>query len=128
MDPSAAARLGQARAESMMTDACTIVRLSATPVTNPVTGVVTRPETEMYAGVCRVRPGGARQVEAGGQVLQAITHTVSVPVSHTDVLPDDVVIVTASGDPALVEARLRVREVARGTHITARRLGCEELT
>jgi hypothetical protein len=127
MDPSTAARLGQSRAASMMTDTCQIVRLSTTPATNLVTGEVTWPETEMYSGVCRVRPGPGRQVEAGGRVLQAISHVVSVPVSHTDVLPDDVVVMTSSADGALAGARLRVRDVAQGSHVTARRLGCEEL-
>src|SRR5690349_16631937 len=99
---SQAAAAGQARAEFLMTDSGTLVRPSSTPVTDPDTGAVTYPEATLYTGQARVRPGAGRQVEAGDQVLQAITHTVSLPMSHTDVKPDDVWITTASADASLV--------------------------
>lgn len=128
MSPAvAAAEAGRVRAESLMTDACTIARPTTAPVTDPVSGAVTYPETTIYTGRCRARPaGGGHQVEAGEDITQVFGLRVSVPISVTGVRADDVVTVTASADGSLVGKRLRVREIERGSHITARRLRCEE--
>lgn len=113
-----------------MTDTCQIVRMGTTPTTNPVTNLDTYPAVEQYAGQCRVRPNSqslSTDSGFGEQQVQLLSHMVSIPVSEADVVPDDVVIVTASDDASLVGKRLRVRTVARGTHITARRMACEEM-
>lgn len=111
-----------------MTDACQVVRMGTTPTVNPTTGQETYPETVQYTGPCRVRPNlRDSDAEFGEQQVQVLSHLVSIPVSEADVVPDDVVHVTASDDASLVGKRLRVRAVARGTNITARRLACEEM-
>ena len=126
---NAAAEAGRARAESLMVDTCQVVTVSSTPTTNPTTGVETYPETIRYTGMCRVRPN-FRNSDAnfGDQQVQILSHLVSLPMSATSVATDDVIVVTASLDASLVGKRLRVRSIARGTHVTARRLACEEVT
>lgn len=126
---NAAAEAGRARAESLMVDTCQVVTMSATATTDPVTGLETYTPTVRYTGMCRVRPNYQnRQAEFGDQQVQVLSHLVSLPVSATAVAVDDEVVVTASLDSSLVGKRLRIRSVARGTHVTARRLACEEVT
>lgn len=113
-----------------MTDSCRVVRMGDTPVTDPVTGLETYPEADQYEGPCRVRPNSqslSSDASFGDQAVQLLSHMVSIPVTEDDVAPDDVVVVTASFDPSLVSKRLRVRTVARGPDITARRMACEEM-
>lgn len=120
----------QADAESLMQDSCTITRAgSGTSTFDPATGTYTDPaSTTVYTGKCRVKPRNLvdRTVQAGEQQVSLWSFEVSVPVSATDVDLDDVVTVTGSIDPSLVGRTLRVRSVARGTFLTARRLDCEE--
>jgi hypothetical protein len=120
---------GQALAESLMVDTCTITRNDGDPVFNTTTGTYTQPTTTVYTGKCRVKPSvlsGNTTVQAGEERVALWPYSVSVPVSATDVELDDIVTVTASADASLVDVTLRVRSIARGTFITARRLDCEE--
>lgn len=111
-----------------MLDTCNVVTTSSTPTTDPVTNIDTYPETVIYTGKCRVRPYLQSRSDAafGEQQVQLLSHLVSLPMSATAVVPDAVVVVTASTDASLVSKRLRVRTIARGSDVTARRLACEE--
>lgn len=113
-----------------MQDTCTITRGSGSQVFDPAaTGqYVTTPGVTVYAGRCRVKPrdNADRIVEAGGQAVSLFPFVVSVPVDATVYQVDDLVTVTASLlDPALVGVELRVKQIASGSQITARRLGAE---
>lgn len=116
-----------------MVDACTIVRPGGRGAYNPGTFVygADLAPTTVYTGKCRLRrntptdehpEGGERPVGIG-------QHLVTIPMTATTVRLDDSLTVTASDlDPALVGLRLRVTAVTKGSHVTARRLICEELT
>ncbi|MEU7044937.1 DUF6093 family protein [Streptomyces varsoviensis] len=119
---------GRAAAEELMEDACRIERVGES--TASAAGVDTAPATVIYEGRCRVRPTArAVSTDPTGQApTETWQYTVSVPVSVVGVRAYDVVEVAGSADPSLKGLRLRVRSVGRGTHITARRLGCVEVS
>jgi hypothetical protein len=129
MSATTAIRRGRRAAEALMVDTCTITRGTGEQVFDPATGqYVTTAGELLYTGPCRVKPqnNADRVVEAGGQAVSLWPFVVSVPVSEVSFEVDDLVTVTASVlDPALVGKVLRVRQVALGSHLTARRLGCE---
>lgn len=128
MTATSTASQGQVLAEQLMTDACTITRSGGAPVFDSTTGTYTDPAaTTVYSGKCRVKPANltSRTVQAGEQQVALWPYSVSMPLSALPEL-DDVVTVTASVDASLVGRTLRVRSVARGTFLTARRLDCEE--
>ena len=118
---------GQRFAEQTMTDTCIITR-AGDPTYNPSTLAYTTPSTTVYSGKCRVKPQNVmdRQVQAGERAVQIWPYVVSVPMSVTGVQVDDVVTVTASADADLEGQVLVVKDVTRGTNVTARRLGCED--
>lgn len=126
MTATSAALAGQALAESLMTDVCTITRTIGRTF-DETTNTYTPTTTPVYSGKCRVKPANtvSRDVQAGEQQVSLWPFAVSIPVSVTTELDDDVT-VTASADASLVGRTLRVRSVARGTYLTARRLDCEE--
>lgn len=111
-----------------MTDAVTIGRVDYDhPVTNPDTGLDEYPVTVLYTGAARVRPNYAnRPATAGDSFITVIGYLVSVPLSVTNVRAGDVVTVTSSADGFLTDRTLKVRSIVAGTHVTARRLDCEE--
>jgi hypothetical protein len=142
MSASTAIRRGRRAAEALMVDSCTITRGGGGQVFDPATGqYVTTPGETLYSGPCRVKPQNTadRVVESGGQAVSLWPFVVSVPMAlepYEDEFGDayktvafqvdDLVTVTASQlDTAMVGLVLRVRQVALGSHLTARRLGCE---
>jgi hypothetical protein len=120
---------GRTAAEALMVDTCVISRSSGSGTFNETTGAYSGSSTEVYAGKCRVKPrdNADRVVQYGQEAVSFWPFIVSVPMSVTTVALDDVVTITDSAlDPALFGLSLRVREVLSGTHLTARRLSCEE--
>jgi len=121
--------LAQARAAAgaLMVDACTLTRPAGPRVWDPDTGVYTQPTATVYAGACRVRVRtDAEQVVRAGETTEATwRYLVSLPFTVA-AESGDVVQVTASNDPTLPGRVLRVVQVTRGTHVSARRLICEE--
>lgn len=115
-----------------MTSACTIRGESTgEPTTDPDTGKVTPAEGALiYSGRCRVRPAGTVQDagESGGAETFTFDYVVSVPFSVTTVIEGMSCRIDASPDPALVGLDLEIEQVARGDHITARRLACREVS
>jgi hypothetical protein len=119
---------GRQLAASLMTDACTIGR-PAGQVVDPDTGAVTDTTTPVYIGACRVKPTAVQSGEsaAGERVIIMRSYVVTVPMAVAGVRVGDVVTVTACPlDPALAGTVLRVRDIAKGSQITARRIVCEE--
>lgn len=114
-----------------MTSTCSIAPPGVEPVTDPETGEVTFPDAvAVYTGKCRVRPAGTqgRPTEAGAQELREFDFLVTVPFSVAGVRKGHLVTVSTSPDPALVGLLIEVQDVARGEHITARRLLCTEVS
>lgn len=132
MTAAAAVLAGRRAAAALMVDACTINAPDVPGALNETTGQYTPVAgAEKYTGQCRVKPNATQDHEAnaGERIILQRTFIVSVPMTVSTVWPNDVVRVTACTlDPALVGARLRVVDVAKGSYLTARRLVCEEET
>lgn len=115
-------------AESLMVDACTILRRTGR-TEDPDTGVVSDTTQTLYVGKCKVQ---ARDVdvstpEVGSASLSVLKLRVDVPMSVVAVGPDDLVVITSAAyDPALVGRSFRVSGPFLGTFKTARRLPVEE--
>lgn len=121
---------GRAAAERLMQDTCTIRRVTGS-ATDPDTGVITPTYATLYSGQCRVQQssGQATQQDAGQDYLLMLRLEVQVPMSVTGLRPADEVLLTASLlDPDLVGRTFLIRDLAHGTHKTARRVGVEERT
>lgn len=97
---------------------------------DPETGVViSTPGAVVYSGKCRIKPGGttSQTTEAGGAEMFTFDFAVSLPFSVTAVRERMLLTMDASPDPAAVGLELEVQQMARGEHITARRLLCNEV-
>ena len=99
---------------------------SGEDVTDPSTGEVTRGQTVIWSGPCRIRPAAtqASETEAGGAELFTYDYLVSIPWAVTEVLEHMRGTVTDCPDLALAGVTMEVQRVARGSTITARRLAC----
>ncbi len=121
---------GQVAAERLMVDTCTIKR-PADGTFNETTGVYPDASTVLYTGKCRVRyiDVADNNVDAGGRAAAVREYQVSVPADTVVYAVGDRVTVTASGlDATQAGLVLTVQGVLHGTHITARRLRCQEVT
>jgi len=120
---------GRAHAVRLMTDTCTITRVTATAIAS--NGDTTPTTTEVYTGACRVRPRQTqdRMVEQGGTEVGVGDLVVSVPITATGITPGDIVTITASTyDADLVDRVMTVLGALHGSQITARRLSCQEVS
>jgi hypothetical protein len=129
MTAEAATLAGRAAAEQLMVDTCTISEAGGQGVFNETTGQYDgATSSTVYSGPCRVKPrdNQDRIRQFGEQTISLWPYLVSVPMSVTGIDVDALVTITTSElDPDLAGKVLRVRQVAQGSHITARRLGCE---
>ncbi len=128
MTAAAFASMGQALAESIMTDTVTISRASGYSAPDPA-GVVTPVMTPVYEGKCRLkstaRAAGSTGVTAGEARDSLTQYVLSVPISVTTVRPGDIARVADSLDPQAPTGAYRVVGVERGSQVTARRFTCE---
>jgi hypothetical protein len=125
-----AAVRGRILIESQMTSTCSIAPPGAEPVTDPDTGEVTFPPgVAVYTGKCRVRPMGTQSqtVEAGSAELFEFDYQVSVPFAAVGIREHMLLTIDSSPDPDAAGLVLEIQQVARGEHITARRLLCNEV-
>lgn len=118
----------RALAVQQMTDACRIERTG--PVVTAEDGTDSAPTTVLYEGICRVKPAGtAAVIPSVTAPAETWQYKISIPYSEgVGVRSNDRVTITASQDPTLVSLRLQVRNIDRGTHITARRIWCTEVS
>jgi hypothetical protein len=125
-----AAASGRAAAEREMTDTCRIERTG--PVQTSQDGHDTTPILVLYEGPCRIKPAGtAAVIPSVTAPTETWQHKLSIPYGATggiEVRAFDAVIITSSADASYAGLRLQVRNVDRGTHITARRLWCTEVS
>lgn len=126
---SASAR-GRLRARRLFTSQATVFT-SGEPVTDPVTGAVTRAATTVWSGPCRVKPGAtgltAISEDLAGAELFRFDYRVSIPFEVDVVLEGMRLTVTASPDQSLVGITMEIQRVDRGDSITARRLICQRV-
>lgn len=128
MTAAAALLAGRAQAESLMVDSCTIGR-PGPAVTDPDTGEITHPATQVYAGKAKVQTWEAQESnpEAGGATFTVQRYAVHVPVGSFAPRVDDVVTITSAAlDPNLTGRRYRVVALLHKSLATAYRLGVEE--
>lgn len=127
-DPAAVAAAGRAAAEAMMSDACRIERVGA--VQTSTDGTDTRPVTVLYEGKCRIKPAATAAVMPS-PTAPAETWQYKISIPYADgaaIRSNDRVTVTSSTDPTITGRALQVRNLDRGTHITARRFWCTEVS
>jgi hypothetical protein len=119
------AGLGRQLAESLM-DSQIQFFTPGEDVTDPNTGEVTSTQEVVWAGKCRIRPADAvaRTADVGGVEVFAFDYLVSIPWSVTEVFERMRGTVTDCPDLALAGVTMEVQRVARGSHISARRLMC----
>jgi hypothetical protein len=118
---------GRAWHEAIMEDACVITR-EGTRTLNETTGQYTQTPTTIFTGACRlvVPPRSPQDVVAVGQVEVVQRARLDLPVvASAAAKENDVVLFTASVDPALVGRKFRLRGEAGQTHATARRFFVE---
>lgn len=124
------AAAGRAAAELLlMEDQCRIERTG--PVQTSQDGTDTTPTAVLYEGVCRAKPAGTRATSASSPTAPAEMWQYKLSIPYTagaGIRSDDSVVITASQDPTMVGLRLKVRNLDRGTHITARRIWCTEVS
>ncbi|WNI16618.1 DUF6093 family protein [Actinacidiphila sp. ITFR-21] len=128
MSAAGAAASGRVAAEQQMTDRCVIARTG--PVRTAEDGTDTRPAVQLYEGICRVKPAStAAVVPSTTAPAETWQYKLSIPyASGAGIASNDAVVITASQDPTLIGLHLQVRNIDRGTHITARRFWCTEVS
>lgn len=130
MSAEAAVLAGRREAESLMVDACTIVRLG-TPQMDENTGLFVTPEYPVYEGKCKVqsKDSSTSSPESGEAVFVIVSRQVHIPAGAADVVNGDVVTVTASTlNPFGVGRKYRVEGFSPDTYDTAARLPVKEVT
>jgi len=123
---------GRRAAEANMVDACVLTRRTAPIPLNESTGIhAPGTPTTIYTGKCEVQmPQSANRNPGAGDVEWTVQALVlKLPMSVVGAQVDDTVTITASQlDPDLVGRVLKVVSLAHKSHMTARRLACEEVT
>lgn len=130
MSVTTALARGRTAAEALMTDTCTISRRTG-EATDPNTGQITPTYAGVYTGKCRFqqRSAASRETDVGEATLLLRRMELQLPMAVTGVQVDDVVTADASVlDPDLPGRQFVVRDLAHGTHKTARRIGIQEAT
>ena len=121
---------GRAAAEKGMTDTCTIRRITGS-TTDPNSGVISPSYATLFIGSCRVQQAQAQaqQTDAGEAYLLLLRLEVQLPMSLAGLrVSDEITIDTSAHDPDLVDRVFLVRDLAHGTHKTARRVQVTEKT
>lgn len=128
MRTDAVAGAGRAAAEALMTDTCRIERTG--PVRTGEDGQDATPVIVLYEGRCRLKPAGTAAVSPSATAPAEIwQYKLSIPYNFAArIRAFDAVVMTTSQDPTLADLRLQVRNIDRGTHISARRMWCMEVS
>lgn len=109
-----------------LTDTCTIAEPGAIFFDEDAGHDDIEPGAELYAGACRLSPAGNREVDAGDTVVPLRMFNVFLPWDTVGVEVDQVVTITASTDPHLIDRQLRVVDVQGMTDGAYRQLLCED--
>ncbi|MFF1499754.1 DUF6093 family protein [Streptomyces sp. NPDC058316] len=118
---------GQALAESLMTDRCLIEEVPVVTTTEDGRDVAV--PVVIYDGKCRVKPASTAVVTPSvNATSQTWQYKVSIPLGPEPLRSGLRVTITESSDPTLVGMPLQLRNLDRGSHITARRMWCTEVS
>jgi hypothetical protein len=118
------------QAESMMIDTCRITS-GGDVVTDPATGVVTRPRVLVYEGKCQVqsKDSVAANPEAGEHSFTVVSRQVKIPANSADVRDGHEVEITASLLNSFTVGKVyRVDGFTPDSFDTAFRLPVKEIT
>jgi hypothetical protein len=130
MSAATATRRGQAAAERLMVDACTVAHL--TGETEGPGGVITSTyAAPFYTGKCQVQiKAEAGQAVTVGEAQRIVSRkVVKLPMSVLGVREGDRITITAAGlDADLVGRVYTARDVESKTYLTARRVTVLEVT
>jgi uncharacterized protein YpmS len=124
-----ALKRGRRKAEALMKDTVRITRKSSAPVTDPVTGVVTFPETAVYEGKGYIQVGNSQggSTETPTSEVTILRSRVHVP-HWVDIRVDDKVVVVESPEsPLLVGIEYNAVELLHKSRATAHRARIEEV-
>lgn len=105
MTPRTILAQGRARHAILLLDACTIKHPTGESI-DPDTDEITTTYATVYSGQCRVKPFLAGHATvAGDSPLELQRYEIQIPWNaSTAVVKDDVVLITASDDPWVVDA------------------------
>lgn len=130
IDPGLIAAAARDAALNLMTDTCRVERTG--PVQTSEDGQDTTPSIVLYEGPCRLKPAATAIAVARASATtptETWHYKLSIPYSTSVVFRSaDAVVITGSQDPSIADLRLRVSKVDRGTHISAHRLWCTEVS
>jgi hypothetical protein len=117
---------------ALLTDTCRVVRRTAGAFDPGTGGHGAATDTEFYNGPCRIEAlSAADRIVIGEEAVIQGGYRVFLPFAETDPKPEDVVIVTASENAAMVNRELVVVEAAAASSplsdISARWLLCEDI-
>ncbi|WP_426302768.1 DUF6093 family protein [Arthrobacter sp. R-11] len=121
---------GRRKAAARMIDVCDVGRPGA-PVTDPVTGKVTRPLAPVYSGRCEFQQTLAQaSTAASGEHEFSVQDIIwKTPVGAGPFEVDDVITVTTAAEDGQLLGRVyRVTELFHKTYATAQRCRVEEVT
>lgn len=120
---------GRRDAETFMTDACVISRLTG-HTTDSVTAKVVETRRQLYSGSCRVTGSEAQAntPEAVGHQNTVENQMVYLPFNSEAEAGDEVLITESLLDPQLVGLKFKIKAMARGSQLTARRWTVELVT
>ena len=124
MSVTSATRMGRRAAERNMKDICTVSRPGTKPVTDPVTGKVSRSSTPVYTGKCRLQQtlAQASTQEAGEHQFTEQGLQWQTPVGSGPFKIGDIITMTASElDSQLVGKTYRVEQLFNKSQATAQR-------
>ncbi|MEU5091718.1 DUF6093 family protein [Streptomyces sp. NPDC021356] len=127
MSAAASSARGQDAAVALMTDRCLIEDTGVVTTTDDGQDV-TNPVV-VYDGPCRVKPATTAAINPSvNAAAQTWQYKVSIPIGPETLRAGMRLTVTASQDPSIAGLRLMLRNFDRGTHITARRMWCTEVS
>lgn len=129
MDFAAEVSFFRQLASSMMSDVVLVERRNESPVTDPVTGVVSYPSMAVYEGRGYIQVGNARgesAIVAGADLVvqQSYLH---VPFDTALQVGDEVTVSESVSSPLLVGRRWRVTRLLHKSRATAHRAVVEEI-
>lgn len=110
-----------------LTDTCTINDAAPAPVFDPETGYSSAGGAAVYAGACRIRPAGASGRDVGDAPIVLHSYLVTIPWDAVGIAINQVVTITDSDDPDMVDRTFRVVDVEGGTGNPHRRLTVEQI-
>lgn len=116
------------QARSLMIDTASVTRSGSEPVFDPDTGDLTpAASTTVYSGPCRLRQptSGESEILFGDEQLTRTRFIACLPHDAAGLQVDDVITITASGDPDVLTRRYVVTHIPLATFTLYKGYACE---